>query len=375
MPEGLKRARSARRWSQSRLLSAIEDYARHHLIDIASSASLKVYISEWENGRRTIGEPYRSILSALLGATADELASGPTGSLPSVDGYQDLIARIDSCRATSAGMVQTFREQTELFRTFDRQMGASSLVDPVNSHLNTLQDALTFAVLPDARVPIARALAEAATLAAWQALDAGAADRAWRHYETAKSAAREAGDGIHLAHAMGEQAYVLADAGRHDLAVDLVQDARRTGGTQLTPRVRAWFFAAEAELSAAGGHDSAAREALDRAADCLPDADEDRDPSLPNVFLNSSHLARWRGCTLTQLGDEEGVRESYQALETMDATFTRAQAGVRCDLAQGHLARGEIDQAKGHLRAARQVANRTGSVRYLRRIEQISLAA
>jgi hypothetical protein len=106
-------------------------------------------------------------------------------------------------------MVNTFQDQTELFRTMDRQMGASGLVDQMTGHLATLEDALTFAVLPEARRPIAQALAAAATLAAWQALDAGAVERAWRNYELGKRAAQEAEEPMYLAHAMAEQAYVL----------------------------------------------------------------------------------------------------------------------------------------------------------------------
>ncbi|WP_339329075.1 hypothetical protein [Streptomyces formicae] len=56
-------------------------------------------------------------------------------------------------------MVKTFMDQTELLRTVDRQMGAASLVDQMTGHLATLEDALTFAVLPETRRPVALALA------------------------------------------------------------------------------------------------------------------------------------------------------------------------------------------------------------------------
>src|SRR5690606_41071375 len=109
-----------------------------------------------------------------------------------VDGYEELVTRIDSAHAVSRTVVETFDRQTEMLRTVDRQMGAPQIIDQMNAHLETLRDALTFAVLPEARRPVAEALAGASTLAAWQALDVGAADRAWRHYELAKTAAREA---------------------------------------------------------------------------------------------------------------------------------------------------------------------------------------
>lgn len=379
MHSGLRTARLAKDWSQSRLLREIELYARQHLLDVASPTSLKVYISEWENRRRPVHEPYRTILPALLGRTAAELFDDPEDDRPppfhSVDGYDELLGRIDSAHAAAASMVTTFREQTELFRVYDRQMGATALTTPVATHIGALQSALTFAVLPNARTPIARTLAEASTLAAWQALDTGAAERAWAHYETAKSAAREADDPVLLGHAMAEQAYVLADAGRLELAVQLAREGQRVALNRASARVGAWFLGAVAELSARAGDADGARTALDDAARSLPDGDEDRDPDLPNVFMNGAHLARWRGCTLTLLGDAESVQESHSALAVMDPTFTRAQAGLRCDLAQAHLVRGELDEAAAQLRAARQLANRTGSVRYLRRIKQLRQSA
>ncbi|MCU7822638.1 XRE family transcriptional regulator [Kitasatospora sp. DSM 101779] len=341
-------------------------------MDVASPTSLKVYISEWENGRRTVSGTYAAILRALFGKTDDELFGAPEPAPTTADGYDDLLGRIDSARGLSLGMVDTLLNQTELLRSFDRQMGAAALVDQMRAHLDALEDALTFAVLPDARRPVATALAGAATLAAWQALDVGAVERAWRHYELGKRAAAEAEQPMYLAHAMAEQAYVLADAGRPEMAVDLVRDAQRVGGTKVSPRLAAWLYAAEAELCAKAGLAGDCRHAIDRAALVLPAGDEARDPDMLSIFLNANHLARWRGNALAMLGEEAALAELYVALERMDPAFTRATAGLRCDLAQAHLVRGEFGQAKEHLQQARLLANRTGSVRHRRRIEGLT---
>lgn len=371
---GLRAARTAREWSQERLVREIERHARQHMLTVASTASLRVYVSEWENGRRTISSRYAKILRVLLGVTDDEL-TGPPQSPPALapaDGYDELIGRIDEARNVSLTMVKTFMDQTELLRTIDRQMGAASLVDEMTAHLSRLEDALTFAVLPETRRPVALALAGAATLAAWQALDVGAVERAWRHYELGKRAAQEAEEPMYLAHATAEQAYVLCDAGRPETAVHLVREAQRLGGQGMSPRLRAWLYAAEAEICARAGLQDDCRRALERAIRHLP-ADEDaRDPDMLSIFLNEGHLTRWRGSTLALIGDAEAVGSLYTALETTDPTFVRASAGLRCDLAQAHLARGEYAEAQKHLRQARLVASRTGSVRHRRRIEQLT---
>ncbi|MGY1454252.1 XRE family transcriptional regulator [Streptomyces sp. SS8] len=345
------------------------------MIDIAAAASLRVYVSEWENGRRSISERYAAILRGLFGVTDDELfgrtASNEALVAQTVGGYDELVTRIDSAHSVGPAMVRTFMEQTELLRTMDRQIGAARLVDQMTGHLAALEDTLTFAVLPEVRRPVARALAGAATLAAWQALDMGAVERAWRYYELGKQAAQEAEAPMYLVHAMAEQAYVLTDAGRPKLAVDLVRDAQRVGGQRIPPRLRAWLYAAEAELCARAGQSDGCYRAIDKAAGCMPGGEEERDPDMPSIFLNEGHLVRWRGNTLALIGDDEAVGSLYAALDRMDPTFVRAAAGLRCDLAQAHLVRQEHDQAQEHLREARLLANRTGSVRHRRRIERI----
>jgi transcriptional regulator with XRE-family HTH domain len=371
---GLKAVRNARQWSQERLVREIERYARQHMLSVATTASLRVYVSEWENGRRTISGHYAKILRALLGVTDDELNGKPQPSLAlaAADGYDELMSRIDAARNVSLTMVETFMDQTELLRTMDRQMDAASLVDQMTAHLATLEDALTFAALPHTRRPVARALAGAATLAAWQALDVGAVERAWRNYELGKRAAQEADEPMYLAHATAEQAYVLCDAGRPGMAVELVRDAQRLGGKATSPRVTAWLYAAEAEICARAGLQDQCRRALEQATRYLPTGSEARDPDMLSIFLNEGHLSRWRGNSLALIGDDEAVGSLYTALESADPTFIRASAGLRCDLAQAHMARGEYDQAHEHLRQARLVASRTGSVRHRRRIEQLT---
>lgn len=373
MSTGLRGARTAHGWSQERLVREIEQYARRNITDVASTASLRVYVSEWENGKRTISDRYAAILRKLLGVTDAELRDiAPLPVAPSVDGYDELLSRIDAAGSVGASMVKAFNDQTELLRTMDRQLGAASLVDQMAGHLGALEDALSFAVLPAARRPVALALAGASTLAAWQAIDSGAVERAWRHYELAKRAARDAEAPMYLAHAMAEQAYVLCEAGRSALGVELVRDAQRTVGRSGSPRLRAWLYAAEAEMCAYAGMPDDCRCALDAAMASIPPGPEDRDPDMLSIFLNGVHLDRWRGNVLALLGDVDAVASLYGALAAMDPTFVRARAGLHTDLAHAHLTRAEYDDAHTHLRQARLLASRTGSVRQRRRVDTLS---
>lgn len=149
-------------------------------------------------------------------------------------------------------------------------------------------------------------------------------ERAWRHYELGKRAAQEADEPMYLAHATAEQAYVLCDAGRAPMAVELIRDAQRLGGKAMSPRLTAWLYAAEAEICARAGMADECRRALENAVRCLPSGEEARDPDMLSIFLNEGHLTRWRGNALALIGDDEAVSSLHAALETAGPQRRRA---------------------------------------------------
>ena len=137
----LRAARAARGWSQSRLVREIELYAAHRGLTVASTASLSVYVSEWENGRRSVSEYYAMVLRAILGMTNAELLGDEAESTANVtaDDYDVLIQRIDSAHSVSGSLVETMLRQAELLRTMDRQLGAPGIVDLMQAHLAQTQ--------------------------------------------------------------------------------------------------------------------------------------------------------------------------------------------------------------------------------------------
>ena len=343
-------------------------------LSAVSRASLKTYVSEWENGRRAIGEDDRRVLRSIYGLTDRELfGEQPEAHSVLDDAYVELARRIEESKSVDLGMIDTLARQTELFRSWDRQMGAPSLADQLSAHISTLENALAYTVLPSARRPVARVLSGAATLAGWQALDVGGVDRAWRHYELARRTAAEAESPALMAHAMGEQAYVLVDAGKPELAYELIREAVTSAQGKAPRRVLAWLCAAEAEVAATLRQPDASHDALDRAAASLPGGDEMRDPEVPGVFLNDTHLTRWRGNVRTLLGEPEAIGELCTALDAMDGTFTRAEGSMRISLAEGYLASDKLNEAREQARLARSLASRTGSLRNRRRLERLVL--
>ena len=193
---------------------------------------------------------------------------------------------------------------------------------------------------------------------------------AWAHFERATAAAREAGDPCLLAFAAGEQAYVLLDLHRSHEALGMIRAAYDGTHAAIPHEIRGWLRAAEGEMAAAAGQESDCRRALDFAAREIgfdPSAEE-----LPYLALNLTHLARWRGNCLIHFGDPETAGELAAALEAMDGTFTRAEAGVRCDLAAALHVTGERDEARRHLTRASELAQLTGSARQRRRTRELA---
>jgi tetratricopeptide (TPR) repeat protein len=163
---------------------------------------------------------------------------------------------------------------------------------------------------------------------------------------------------------------VLLDLHRPAEALAMVRAAYAETRTSIPHQVRSWLRAAEAEMAAAAGQESACRHALDNAAREIGYGPASRE--LPYLALNETHLARWRGNCLIAFGDPQTADDLAAALAAMDDGFTRAEASLRCDLAAALHALGEQDEAKRHLKKARELAQITGSARQRRRIRDLS---
>src|SRR5690606_15110886 len=115
-----------------------------------------------------------------------------------------------------------------------------------------------------------------------------------------------------------------------------------------------------------------AHAALDKAAQALPANPVDE--TLPFIFLDDVHLARWRGHCLARLGAAEAVDDLTNALTRLDPSFTRAAASLRCDLALAYSVRGQHEEARAEARQAQELADRTASARQRRRIRQLMMS-
>ncbi|WP_067507123.1 hypothetical protein [Actinoplanes sp. TFC3] len=336
---------------------------------LPDDTSLKRMIREWVHGRRGLSPEYADLFAEVFGVPFAIGRPGTATAAPTADGT-DLVDRLSAAATLDASLIALLETQTDSFRALDRQLGAARTLQQTEAHVDQMTDLWRYALPGTHRATLAAALAEASALAGWQALDIGDSHKAWSHHETAKSAARESGDRSIIAHVTAQQAYALLDSGRASDAVALVRHARTEADGRVPATLRSWLWAAEAEALAACGAAGPAQDALDEAGRALPTQDD----GLPFLFLNDVHLARWRGHCLARLGKTEAIQELTESVEHLDPTFTRAAAGLRCDLALAYSVRGQHDEARTEARAAEALAARASSARQRRRIAQLVMS-
>ena len=282
----------------------------------------------------------------------------------------DLVRQITAARSIDGVVVAALQSETETIRLLDRRLGAPPVAAKLEAHIGQVETGLRYSLRPSNRQQLAAVLADASALAGWQAIDMGRLPQAWDHFERATAAAREASDPCLLAFAAGEQAYVLLDLNRPAEALEIVRAVYDETRAAIPHQIRGWLRAAEAEMAAAAGQESTCRHALDGAAREIGYGPSGED--LPYLALNETHLARWRGNCLIHFGDPHTADELVTALNGLDNSFTRAEAGLRCDLAAALHVRGERHEARLHLAKARELAQVTGSARQRRRIRDLT---
>lgn len=307
----------------------------------------------------------------LLGLAPLDIAS-PTGDHGDEHQEQteELTARINAAAAIDPTMVMILNTDTNNLRLLDRRLGSAAIADKMRAQISQIQRAHHHAIRPGIRAKLAHVLAQTESLAGWQAINTGALNDAWNHYENAKAAAREADDPAVLAHVSAEQAYVLMDLGQPAQATELLQYVHATYRDRIPARLRSWLSAAEAEAAAILGDEATCRAALDQAAALLPDGNSD--PDMPYLSLDIHHLARWRGNCLVRFGDPGTIEDLRSALAGMDGTYNRAEAALRCDLGHALLAMGDPEAAQPHIQRAKHLATMTGSRRQRKRIDELS---
>lgn len=320
----------------------------------------------------------RRLLEGIFGVPTVELLSAPIERQPR--GCEDFAAweadaaelnrLVATAERVDAETLRLLADQIENTRRLDRRFGAATLLGALRLHAQHIESLFAHCTDGATTRALAAVLTDAHTLAGWQSLDRGEVGHAWDHYRRACDAARAADSPALHAHALAEQAVVLADIGRTTDGAAVSTRARGIGRDG-PPLLRSWLAAAQGEALAADGQQDRSLRAYADAERLLPDSTE-RDGDGPYLALDPVHLARWRGHALARFGRAEAVTVLSAALTAHDAEFSRAEAGLRTDLALAHFATGAQDAAREQHAAASAIADAVGSARQRRRLNLVA---
>jgi hypothetical protein len=310
------------------------------------------------------------LLEQLLGEPIATLLTPPrTVAADDEDPTTELRRLLDAARRIDHSTIALLHQQLDAIRRLDRQLGAIVVRDELNAKIRQVQRLTAYSLAPGTRQPLAGLLSEMHTLAGWQSLDLGDVPDSWQHYEQSRAAAAQSDSLSHESHAAAEQAFVLIDIRETRDAVELLDSARRRADASSPRILRAWLAAAHGEALAAHADQTASLHAFDQAADLLP---SDPTDERPYVALDPVHLARWRGHALARFGHPDAIALLTDALDRLDATFVRAEAALRVDLAIALAASDNREEARTHADRAQSLTQELGSKRQQRRLRTLA---
>lgn len=191
------------------------------------------------------------------------------------------------------------------------------------------------------------AAAEMMTAAGWVHYDAGRLDEGRRYYAEAAQAASAAGDGIAVAHALGNASSLLTEwnggtpAGMRQ-AVQYAQSASRAAIGHGGPKLRALMAIREADalgMQDPAGNKKAVGDALSRAYRAY-ESSRGLDPDW--VYLPEALLSGMTGIMQMYLGEHEAASAQIRAAIDGSAAWPREQAEWQVQLGRNMVRGGEI---------------------------------
>jgi transcriptional regulator with XRE-family HTH domain len=362
-------------------------------------------VAKWERGEKRPSPLYRELLCLLFGVDAEYLGIGhggkptPTHLTPATDDgslvatlgaaaslldqlgaagailqpkmfdawKDDLMRRRALLKlmglapaagglATEASRPRSGKPTPEVVRDLDEladrylelyhSTPPAALLTPVVAHLETVRDELRQDPAPTERRKLNANRARVATLAGRLSFfDLHDPMGARGYYNLALEAAREAGDHLQAAAALGHIAFIPAADHVFTATLDYLRGAAHHVSKHPHGPVASWLAAVESEMHTNAGSHTAALGAIDRAREAL-----DRpglNPALPWFdYYNATRLAGFAGYTTLRAGKFDDARTALtDALADMPRSAVKQRAVFLVDLATVELRGGEVDKA------------------------------
>lgn len=223
------------------------------------------------------------------------------------------------------------------------------------------------------------ATAEMMTAAGWVHYDAGRLDDARRFYADAAQAATAAGDGIAVAHALGNASSLLTEwnggtpAGTRQ-AVQYAQTASRAAMSHGGPKLRSLMAIREADalgMQDPSGNKSAVTDALSRAYRAY-ESTRGFDPEW--VYLPDALLSGMTGIMHMYLGERTAASEQIRAAIDGSAAWPREQAEWQVQLGRNLVQAGDIAEGCQVLTDHYDAISQIGSTRVHQKLDTVATA-
>jgi transcriptional regulator with XRE-family HTH domain/tetratricopeptide (TPR) repeat protein len=263
---------------------------------------------------------------------------------------------------------------TDSYRRLDNLAGSTAVIEQAREHHRQLSVWMRTVTAAD-RSRVALLVADSGALMGWLSTDLEQYPQAGAYYRQSAAAAREAGTEGLYAYAVSRWSRVLAECAAYGDALRFA-DTSVAASSRAHPVVRAWAVVTRAYAHAGLRDERSCRRDLQLAERLLDKAHAYGEPPPACVrFFDTTHLQKWSGYALMELGSTRLTSAARRALDTAadrwSGSMVRGAAEVDAACATARIAHGEIAEAVEFTRRAYDVAARTRSPRNLRRVAEV----
>lgn len=221
---------------------------------------------------------------------------------------------------------------------------ARELLADLLAHGETLARLVPVNTGNDMQRRLLAALGETEALAGWLAFDMQQSSTALKHYDNARRAAEEAGDGPLLACVMGYLSYMSDTQGDPEESHRILTQAQRYVTGPSSAATRSWLAAREAETCAALGDERGTDRALERAYVAFDYANPLRE-RVWTSFFSASRMGSMAVSAYVHLQHSALEQTATSVLAALSSSENKVKAIVYADLAAAALQVRDYEQA------------------------------
>lgn len=252
-------------------------------------------------------------------------------------------------RQVSKATPETVRDLDDLagrYQTLYHSTAPAALMTPVVAHLRTVGDLLTRGPASAERRRLLANRSRVATLAGRLAFfDFQDPMTARGYYNLSLEAAREAGDHLQAAAALGHVAFIPAAEMGFSAALDYLTGAAHHVTKHPHAPVSSWLAAVESEMHTNAGSYSAALAAIDRAREALSGPEPAHEPPWFDYY-DPTRLAGFAGYASLRAGRLDDAAASLDdAVQRLPRLAVKQRAVFLADMATVKLRSGDLDHA------------------------------